>query len=60
RRMPHNLSMMATMESFKRLFAVKSPVLRWARNWGMSKVNKLGFVKRHIVMQAMGLERKIK
>ena len=60
RRMPENLSMMAAMESFKRLFAVNNPLIRWARNWGMSKVNKLGFVKRHLVMQAMGIERKIK
>jgi len=60
RRMPDNLSMMAAMESFKRLFAVNNPLVRWARNWGMSKVNKLGFVKQHLVMQAMGIERKIK
>jgi len=60
RRMPDNLSMMAAMESFKRLFAVNNPLVRWARNWGMSKVNKLGFVKQHLAMQAMGIERKIK
>ena len=60
RRMPENLTMMAAMESFKRLFEVQNPVLRWARNWGMSKVNKLGFVKNHLAMQAMGIERKIR
>ncbi len=60
RRMPENLSMMATMESFKRLFAQQAPPLRWLRNWGMNKVNKLGFVKQHLAMQAMGVERHIR
>ncbi len=60
RRMPENLTMMAAMESFKRLFAQQTPVLRWIRNWGMSKVNKLGFVKQHLAMQAMGIERLIR
>ena len=60
RRMPENLSMMAAMESFKRLFAVKSPALRWVRNWGMTKLNKLGFAKQHIAQQAMGIERHIR
>lgn len=60
RRMPENLTMMATMESFKRLFAQTSPALRWIRNWGMSKVNQLGFIKNHIVQEAMGLKRDIR
>ena len=60
RRMPENLTMMATMESFKRLFSVKTPVLRWLRNWGMTKVNAVGFLKNHIVQEAMGLKRNIK
>ena len=54
RRMPENLSMMAAMEGFKQLFAVKAPALRWLRNWGMSKVNRLDFLKNHIVQLAMG------
>ncbi len=60
RRMPENLSMMAAMESFKRLFAVQSPMIRWVRNWGMTKLNKLGFAKQHIAQQAMGIERHIR
>ena len=60
RRMPENLTMMATMESFKRLFSVKTPALRWLRNWGMTKVNAAGFLKNHIVQEAMGLKRNIK
>jgi 2-octaprenylphenol hydroxylase len=60
RRMPENLAMMATMESFKRLFAQQTPILRWIRNWGMKKVNKLGFLKQHIAMKAMGIERHIR
>ena len=60
RRMPENLTMMSAMESFKRLFAVKTPLLRWARNWGMNKVNQLGFVKNHVIQEAMGLNREIR
>ncbi|MFT7109014.1 MAG: 2-octaprenylphenol hydroxylase [Psychrobacter glaciei] len=60
RRMPENLTMMVAMESFKRLFAVKTPGLRWLRNWGMSKINSLDMVKNHIVQEAMGLKRRIK
>ena len=60
RRMPENLSMMATMEGFKRLFAVRSPGLRWLRNWGMSNMNRLGFLKNHIVQMAMGSQREIR
>jgi len=60
RRMPENLSMMTAMESFKRLFAVQSPALRWARNWGMSKLNKIGFLKQHLAAEAMGIGRKLR
>jgi len=60
RRMPENLSMMATMEGFKQLFAVKAPTLRWLRNWGMNKINKMGFVKNHLVQAAMGSKRTIR
>jgi 2-octaprenylphenol hydroxylase len=60
RRMPGNLAMMATMESFKRLFAVKAPGLRWLRNWGMNKMNNQGLVKSHIVQEAMGLKQRIR
>jgi 2-octaprenylphenol hydroxylase len=60
RRMPENLSMMATMESFKRLFAVKTPALRWLRNWGMSKLNRVDLLKNHIVQMAMGSKREIR
>lgn len=60
RRMPDNLTMMATMEGFKRLFAAKQPLLRWVRNWGMNKVNGLGAIKHHLIQEAMGLTKKIK
>jgi 2-octaprenylphenol hydroxylase len=60
RRMPENLAMMASMEGFKRLFAVKSPALRWVRNWGMTKMNRLDFLKNHIVQLAMGSKREIR
>lgn len=60
RRMPDNLTMMATMESFKRLFSQKAPALRWIRNWGMKKINQLDFIKNHIVQEAMGLKKEIR
>lgn len=60
RRMPENLSMMATMEGFKRFFAVKTPAIRWMRNWGMTKLNRVGFLKNHIVQLAMGSQREIR
>ncbi|MGR6872090.1 UbiH/UbiF/VisC/COQ6 family ubiquinone biosynthesis hydroxylase [Pseudomonas sp. HK3] len=60
RRMPENLSMMATMEAFKRFFAIKTPAIRWLRNWGMSKLNRVDFIKNHIVQQAMGSKREIR
>lgn len=60
RRQPENLQMMASMEMFKRVFSARSPMVRWLRNWGMSKVNNLSFVKQHLAQAAMGLERKIK
>lgn len=60
RRMPDNLTMMATMEGFKRLFASRQPVLRWVRNWGMSKINSFSAIKHHLIQEAMGLNKKIK
>lgn len=60
RRMPENLTMMATMEGFKRLFAANKPVANWIRNWGMKKLGALGFVKNHIMQEAMGLNRTIR
>lgn len=60
RRMPENLTMMAMMESFKRLFAANKPVTNWIRNWGMKKLGALGFVKNHIMQEAMGSKRTIR
>src|SRR6056297_290494 len=50
-----NLVMMAAMEGFKRLFAQRSPGLRWLRNAGMRRVDALDPVKRQIMRHAMGL-----
>ena len=60
RRMPENLTMMATMEGFKRLFAANNPMSNWIRNWGMKKLGALGFVKNHIMQEAMGSKRIIR
>jgi 2-polyprenylphenol 6-hydroxylase len=56
-RMPQNLTMMAGMEGFKRLFASDVMPLRWLRNAGMTHVAGLGFLKQHIMQEAMGLKR---
>ncbi|MGB0467300.1 MAG: FAD-dependent monooxygenase [Pontibacterium sp.] len=50
-----NLKMSAAMESFKRLFNEQQLVVRLARNLGMNLLDKVGPVKNHIVMDAMGL-----
>ena len=55
RRMPHNLAMMAAMESFERLFQAAPPPLRWLRNVGLSLVNGLPEAKALFVRQALGL-----
>lgn len=54
-RQSDNLQMSAAMEAFKRLFDNKQPLLRLARNIGMNLLNKMGPVKNHIVLDAMGL-----
>jgi len=56
RRQADNLSTMAVMEGFKRLFAADDPLLRWLRNEGMRLFDRLLPVKQHIVMKAMGLD----
>ena len=55
RRMPHNLAMMAAMESFERLFQAAPPPLRWLRNAGLSLVNGMPEAKALFVRQALGL-----
>ncbi|GAB1262866.1 UbiH/UbiF/VisC/COQ6 family ubiquinone biosynthesis hydroxylase [Aurantivibrio plasticivorans] len=51
----HNLAMMATMEGFKRLFGSRHPALQVVRNSGLKQVNQLGFLKKMIARQAMGI-----
>lgn len=55
RRKGDNLTMMAVMEGFKRLFAQKSLPVRWLRNTGMRWVNDAGPLKRQLIRRAMGL-----
>ncbi len=54
-RMGDNLLMMGVMEGFKRLFGETDPLARWARNMGLSWVNRNPMLKQQIVRQAMGL-----
>jgi 2-octaprenylphenol hydroxylase len=55
RRMPHNLSLMAAMEGFERLFQADPLPLRLLRNTGLSLVQRLPDAKAAFVRQAMGL-----
>ncbi len=53
RRQGHNLAAMATMETFKRLFAAEAPALRWLRNAGMSFVDRQAWLKKRLAALAM-------
>ncbi|WNW12824.1 2-octaprenyl-3-methyl-6-methoxy-1,4-benzoquinol hydroxylase [Pseudomonas sp. DTU_2021_1001937_2_SI_NGA_ILE_001] len=55
RRMPHNLSLMAAMEGFQRLFQADRLPIRWLRNTGLKVVNDLPEVKALFVREALGL-----
>lgn len=57
RRKGHNLTMMATMEAFRRLYADQPLPLRWLRNVGMHSVDRLPLLKQHIMREAMALDR---
>ncbi len=48
RRQVHNMAAMATMESFKRLFAAEAPGVRWLRNAGMTFVNEQAWLKKRL------------
>lgn len=54
-RVGENLLMMAAMDGFKRLFAQRSPPLRWLRNAGMRGVARSGPIKQQLMRHAMGL-----
>jgi 2-octaprenylphenol hydroxylase len=51
-----NLTMITSMESFKRLFGSRTPLVRWLRNTGLRLTDKLGPAKNMIMRQAMGME----
>ena len=55
RRKGENLMMMTAMDGFKRLFEQQSLPLRWLRNAGMRKVDKLLPLKQELIRRAMGL-----
>lgn len=56
RRMGANLTMMAAMEGFQRLFHAHALPMRWLRNTGMRWVDSMDGVKAGIVRRALGLE----
>ncbi|WP_045855911.1 UbiH/UbiF/VisC/COQ6 family ubiquinone biosynthesis hydroxylase [Teredinibacter purpureus] len=53
-RKSHNLSAMASMEGFKRLFEADIPAVRWVRNVGMSLANNQLLLKRQLAKVASG------
>ncbi|HKS11564.1 MAG TPA: 2-octaprenyl-3-methyl-6-methoxy-1,4-benzoquinol hydroxylase [Pseudomonas sp.] len=55
RRMPHNLALMAAMESFERVFQADPLPLRWLRNSGLKLVEQIREAKALFVRQALGL-----
>ncbi|WP_020682447.1 FAD-dependent monooxygenase [Marinobacterium rhizophilum] len=55
RRQGENLQMAAGMEGFKRLFDTRQPLLVLGRNMGMQCFDRLGVVKNHLALAAMGL-----
>lgn len=55
RRKAANLTMMATMEGFKRLFEHPALPVRWLRNTGMHWLDRAAPLKRKVMKQAMGL-----
>jgi 2-octaprenylphenol hydroxylase len=50
-----NMTMMAAMEGFKRLFGSEDPGLKWLRNSGLKLTDNLPGVKKQLMRQAMGL-----
>ena len=54
-RMGHNLTMMAAMESFKRVFGSRQPALTLMRNRALSGVNSQTALKSFLAQQAMGV-----
>lgn len=55
-RMPHNLGMMAAMETFERLFQADPLPFRWLRNTGLKVVNQLPEAKALFIKRALGVE----
>jgi 2-octaprenylphenol hydroxylase len=55
RRHGANLSMTATMEVFKQLFARKELPVRWLRNTGMRSIDNMPLLKKRIMRHAMGI-----
>lgn len=51
-----NAIMLRTMDGLKRLFAAEDLGVRWLRNQGLRWVGDMGFVKRSLLRQAMGLD----
>lgn len=51
-----NLTMLSTMDGFKRLFGSTQPIMKWLRNTGLQLTNRTRPLKNMIMRQAMGME----
>ena len=54
KRQAHNLLAMATMETFKRLFASETPIIRWLRNVGLDHCDRNDWLKKKLIEAASG------
>jgi len=54
-RKSENRIMLASVDSFKRLYGSDMAVVRWLRNSGMELLDHFGPVKQHVLAYAMGL-----
>ncbi len=53
-----NLAMQFTMDGFKRLFGSQLAPIKWARRFGLNRVNQTQFLKNHFMKQATGSQNK--
>lgn len=53
-RRSENISMLAVVDQFQRLFGTQQPMLQWIRSTGMGLVDKLPPIKHHVLEYAMG------
>jgi len=56
RRKSDNLTMMAAVEGFKRLFGSSDPTVRWLRSAGLAVADSIAPIKSRLARRAMGID----